>query len=752
MMNRPNWSSPLAMLLSALLAGLPLAQGQQAPTPPPAPAAPLQQPAAALGGLNLVNASLTEVVDLLARQLKINVIVDPRVKGTVTFNTYGEARKIDVRQMLDTILRLNGFAMVQTGEVFRVVPIQELAQMPLHPSVDETNIPEDDRAMLNMVFLKYANAEELTKLLGDFLGPGAKMVAYPPANLLIILDTRRSMKRTMELISMFDSDTLAQQRVRLFEIKHSRPSDIAKELERLMRSISMGKDLQSIKFVPVDRINALLAVAPNPGVFKEVENWLGKLDVKVESAAGKSDTYVYRVRYGRAEILANSIMMLYYSIYLGYPMGGMGYGMGMGMGMGYGMGTNYGTTGLGTMSGMGNGTVGMNGMGSAGYGMGAYGMGGYGMGMGGYGMGMGMGMMNPYAMMGGGYGAMSGQSYGSTVPPAGAGGTASGNTDQTGQYAGASAYGGYGVNMFKGPRVVPNYFDNTLLILATGEEYESIRRLLDQLDVPPRQVLIEARIYEVQLTGAFSMGVSAALQRKGTTNSSGSQNIRQFLGNFTSDGVNLSAGMLVGRSRELFATVTASESQGISKVISAPSIIATDSIAASINVGTEVPTLQSQAVTGVTSGGTNLFANTISNRQTGVTLSITPRVNPSGVVTMQIQQQVSTPQPAGTADAIKSPSFQDRTVSTQITVQDGDMVAIGGIITDQRVSDTSGVPGLQRLPLVGGLFGGKTSSRERTELIIFITPRIIYDTNELGDATDELRSNLNRVKKLIRDR
>jgi general secretion pathway protein D len=91
-------------------------------------------------------------------------------------------------------------------------------------------------------------------------------------------------------------------------------------------------------------------------------------------------------------------------------------------------------------------------------------------------------------------------------------------------------------------------------------------------------------------------------------------------------------------------------------------------------------------------------------------------------------------------------------VQTQVTVQDGDMIAIGGIITDQRVTDTSGVPGLQRVPVLGGLFGGKTTTRERTKLIIFITPRIIDDTNELGDATDELRSNLKRIQKLIRDR
>ncbi|HNY41496.1 MAG TPA: hypothetical protein PKJ41_13940, partial [Bryobacteraceae bacterium] len=164
------------------------------------------------------------------------------------------------------------------------------------------------------------------------------------------------MKRTMELVTMFDSDVLAKQRVRLFDIEHSRPSELSSELENLLKSISMGKDLQSVKFVPVDRINMLIAVAPNPGVFTQVEEWIKKLDIKVDSPSGKTDTYVYRIKYGKAETLANSIMMLFMSYgmggYGGMGYGGMGYGgmgySGMGMG-GYGtMGmSGYGTTGLG---------------------------------------------------------------------------------------------------------------------------------------------------------------------------------------------------------------------------------------------------------------------------------------------------------------------------------------------------------------------------------------------------------------------
>ena len=102
--------------------------------------------------------------------------------------------------------------------------------VPLRPEVDARSIPDDDRAMLNLIFLKYANVDELSKLIGEFLGPEGKAWSYPPANLLLLLDSRRSMRRTMEMISLFDSDTLAKQRVKLFEVKYSVPSDLAKEL------------------------------------------------------------------------------------------------------------------------------------------------------------------------------------------------------------------------------------------------------------------------------------------------------------------------------------------------------------------------------------------------------------------------------------------------------------------------------------------------------------------------------------------
>src|ERR1700692_2959551 len=279
-------------------------QAQQPPAVPPAPVP--------IGNLSLQNASLVEVINQLARQLKINYILDPAVKGSVVLNTYGSTANLDARGLLDLILRINGAAMIQEGEVYRILPLKDAPKMPLRPQVNAQNIPEDDQIMLNLVFLKYVTVDELTKVLGEFVGENATMYSYAPSNLLFILDSRRNMRRTMELIQLFDSDSFANQRVRLFDVKNTRPSDVVKDVENVWKAVSLDGKSATVRFLPVDRINTLIAVAPNPGVFDTIEDWLKKLDIPVKmNLGGGSEHHVYRLRYGRAECVAIALSQLY---------------------------------------------------------------------------------------------------------------------------------------------------------------------------------------------------------------------------------------------------------------------------------------------------------------------------------------------------------------------------------------------------------------------------------------------------------
>jgi general secretion pathway protein D len=761
-----------------LVAGLLLAAGNVAaqvagPAPPPRPAgqqqeqpaAPGQAPAGAppaaqaapgaapvtqvavgapprlteTGGFLLNNVSLTETVDIIAKQLKINYILDPRVKGSVTLFTYGEVRPTDLMPLLETLLRVNGATMVKVGDLYRIVPINLMSQLPVEPQVspDPKTLPDDERIVLNLIFLKYATAVELDKLIAPFVGEGATHTPYEPANLIIIQDNSRSMKRTMQLIALFDSDTFAGQRVRLFSVENSRPTDLVKDLDTVFKAYSLSEKATAVRFIPVDRINTLIAVAPNPGVFTEVDNWIKKLDVAVKITAGAVTNYVYRLRYGRAETMALAITALYTgntaalvglaaAAHSGLVAAGIGYPGAIGA-------TNYG---------------------GGGYGGGGYGGGGYG-GGGAYGN-------NPYG--GGAYGP---NPYGGGFyPQAVGGGQATGPTgaapsvpagvpfgqDLTGSYLGG------GVPALppgtRIPHIVPNPFDNTLLIQATPQEYEAIISLLRQLDIAPRQVLIDAKIYEVDLTHDVNGSVASCLQLPGTCAGvlgGGALTPSRILQVLTSgNGVALTAGALLSKNHELIGVLTALESQGKTRMVSAPSIIATDSIPATMNVGSQIPVATSSVPSGVQTGGNTVFAQNITQQSTGATLSITAHVNSSGIVTMLINQQLSQPQP-NTFSNLDSPAFSNRSFSTQVTVQDGDTIAVGGAITEQWSETSNGVPVLHRIPVLGVFFGAKTYSKTRGELIIFLTPRVIYDTNQIVDASEELRTNLKNVNRMAGD-
>jgi general secretion pathway protein D len=667
---------------------------------------------------------------------------------------------------------MNSLAMVQAGGIFRIVPAPSISHQPVDPisQTDPSKIPDDERLVLNLVFLRYASSAEMVKILQPFMGEGGQLTNYDPANLLIMLDNSRNMRRSLELLSMFDSDTFAGQRVRSFEVKNGRPRDISRELEQIFKSYALSPDQAhaAIRFLPIDRINTILAVAPNPGVFTEVEKWIAKLDIPAKIPAGSIQNNVYKLKYGRAEIVGAAIGQLY-----GVPVGSLGMGMNGGMyggmpgnssypasGLGGGMGSGY---GMGYGGGMGYGAQGYSGYGGGG-GYGAYGSqygGAMPYGGGGYGGGY-NGGYNPYQAAPGGYaqqqpGATTSGPAGITSGAAATGANQTNPTDQTGEYLGSAGMPGRFGPMY--PRIIPNPFDNTLLVQSTPEQWQEILHLLDQLDVAPRQVRIDAKIYEVDLTGDFSAGVETYLQRKGATNSAGITST-QLLGasnpsssalSGSSPGINLTAGLLVGQSRQLLALLQANESTTRTKLIEAPSIIATDSIPASITVGESVPTLSSQGINpGVTAGGNSLFTNTIQNVSTGVGLTILARVNASGVVTMIINQNVTAPV-ATTTSAIESPSFSQRNVSTQVTVQDDDTIAIGGIITESRIDQSAGIPILHRIPYLGAAFGTKSYSNQRTELIVFLTPRVIYDTNETADASEELKEKLHKLRRMIRD-
>ncbi len=299
-------------------------------------------------------------------------------------------------------------------------------------------------------------------------------------------------------------------------------------------------------------------------------------------------------------------------------------------------------------------------------------------------------------------------------------------------------------------KIVADDQNNAIIVQCSPQDFGVIEETIRELDRVPRQVLINVKIYEVVLDDELSMGISAFLQERGNRAVSGPATTTASF-SAAAAGLNLATRVLMGDTRELVSFLNAQETRNRSRVLSAPSVIASDNVAANIQVGSQIPILTSQGVVPGGTGGTSLFSNTIQNRNTGVILSVTPRINAGGWVTLEVQQEVSSPGPPPTA-GIQSPSINIRSVDTQVTVKNGQTIAIGGIISESNGLSRNRVPLLGRIPGLGLLFGTTSREKSRTELIALITPRVIEDIDQAADLTEELKSTLKGLKKeLSRD-
>ena len=212
--------------------------------------------------------------------------------------------------------------------------------------------------------------------------------------------------------------------------------------------------------------------------------------------------------------------------------------------------------------------------------------------------------------------------------------------------------------------------------------------------------------------------------------------------------LNVQTFTLVGRTRQLIAFLNAAENRSRIRTVSAPSILVSDNMQAQFQVGAEVPIPTSSSITPVQAAGTNLFAQTIQFRETGVLLNVLPQINDSGRVTLVIEQEISQAG-ANTTSGIVAPVIGKSSVTSTIVVQDGQTIALGGFIREKREFGRSRIPIIGRIPVFGALFGNTRTIESRTELIILITPHVLRDFDAAAVATEELRSRLEEIQDLL---
>jgi general secretion pathway protein D len=630
-------------------AATPPAPVQAAPTATPAPVNS-QDPIVPVQ-LHFNNAEIHGVIDVIAGILAINYAIDPSVRGTVNLNSSGDIHRSDLLPILETILKMNGATMIKSGNFYQIVPANTAVRNAIEVQSAVPAVAPDDQIIVQIIAMKFVAADEMAKLLTPFLSESGNIVAQ--GGLLLITDRRSNLRKLLEIVDSFDSRAFQGERVRMLAVKNSKVKDIADDLKTVFTGYALSTNT-AIRFLPIERLNSVLVVSPNPTVFPEVERWLQQLDQPVQTTGLRN--YVYHVQNAKAADIQRVLAELYGAALnqpantpaAGRPIQGNAPAPAPAPSVEIGPGT------LPSVE----------------------------------------------------------------VPPSGA-------------------------RLSSELRVIADTINNYLLIQATPQDYQTIERTIEDLDVLPRQVLIDAQVYEVTLDHSLQLGLSAVLQNRGTLANP------QTTGSFSSStGLSVTTFAFVGRSRELVAFLNAQENRSRVRTLSAPSILVSNNAQASVQVGAEVPIPTSTAASAAIQNSSTVFAQTIQFRDTGVILNVTPQINAGGNVTLNIAQEISQAQ-ANTTSTIAAPVIGKSSVKSTIVVKDGETIPITGFIRESEELTRSRIPLLGDIPYVGVLFGDTNRSKSRTELIVLITPHVVTTPDERSAAAEELKAKLKETQRLI---
>ncbi len=298
-------------------------------------------------------------------------------------------------------------------------------------------------------------------------------------------------------------------------------------------------------------------------------------------------------------------------------------------------------------------------------------------------------------------------------------------------------------------KIIPDEINNALIIVASAQDYTVIQRVIKQLDVMPLQVLIDATIVDVNLTDDLKYGIQWYFSHNngGTNDISGGGDIFQSLASIAAGTVTGGFGYsFISKSQDIKAVLSAEALKKNVNVISSPSLMVLNNQEASIQVGNEISLRTSQNTptnTNIDVNSTLISTSQLQQRKTGVKLKVKPRVNASGLVIMEIEQSVEDP------GALKSdgsnPDILTREINSSVAVQSGETIVLGGLIKENNTNSRTGVPYLHELPIIGSLFGSTNNTKEKTELVVLITPRVIRGKQDARLVADEFKRKLTGI-------
>jgi general secretion pathway protein D len=684
--------------------------------------------------LNFDDADLGEVAKvILSDILGKNYTISPQVTGKVTLQTSKPLSKEELLPTLDMLLNINNAALVNQNGLYLIKPATDALY---NSSVQTTSMPNGYQ--VRIVPIRNVAATEVAEIIRPLLPEKALLHIDPKRNILLLAGSGGELNRAMELVNIFDVNVLKGKSFALFTPAHTDAATIIDELEQIFNNHASansnsggnkkekegssgngsgsaasagGESGGFYRFIEINRMNAILVITHRPQALKEIEDWVVRLDKT--NTTGKGGVNVYRAQHHSAAELAHTLSNIF-----GTAQSSNSASVGSGRSS-LSASNKFGTSGS-------SGSMGGSSMGSSGS----------------------SGGMSSGNSMGGGFGnsGNGGQS----------GMSALSNTGSTGGFGGnlsGGTSGSQAKSLMPNVKIIADESNNALIVVANPQEYAIIMKVLKQLDVLPLQVLIDATIVEVTLKNDLKYGIEWYFQH-----SVGGNNTNVMKGgDATLSGTDLSTiatGIATGgfsyaysnSAHNIGGVLSAAAANNNINVISSPSLMVLNNQEADILVGDSVPVITGTTTSGLT-GGTS---NSIQMIDTGVSLSIKPRVNANGLVLMDLMQSVNTAVATtslatGTSGAISTPTIQKRQIGTSVAVQSGETIVLGGLIREENDYNRNGVPFFHELPWIGPLFGGTTRNNDKTELVVLLTPRVMKSRQDAQDVTEEFKRKLTGI-------
>lgn len=644
---------------------------------------------------NFENNPIQAVVKaILGDLLQQNYTIAPNVGGNVSFSTAKPIRADQAMSVLEMLLSWTGNTLIYKDGRYTVLQIKDALPGNLTPRISS---PALARGYEVRVFpLRYVSPSEMAKLLKPYAKPEAFINIDTARSMLVLAGTSSELANYAQTIEIFDVDWLQGMSIGVFTLYNVEVATLMPELDKVFGVAGESPLAGMFRFIPIERSNAVIAITAQPEYLRKAEEWLKRLD----RAGSESTTqlFVYDVKNIKSLDLADYLNQIF----------------------------------LGTASNGGSGRSDTSG---------------------GVGPGLVAGSIGAAASTDAAAAKASNPLTSSSRLSSRIGG---GAADPSRPRATAAAVAAIASD--SSIRITAVEESNQLLVMATPLEWESMQGAIRKLDIAPLQVHIETKILEVALEGRLQFGVKwwfAGLAGTGEPGYGGTYENSQGetypnpldrqrgIAGSVLNPANLPSTLFASYLNSKFqVALSALETSGQAKILSAPSLMVMNNQEAQINVGTRIPvaTTSIVGVGGAVNGSNQTVQSGVSQTSyldTGVILTVKPRVNPGGLVYMEVAQEVSKP---GAAASGTNPPINTRTLDTSIAVQSGDTILLGGLISEDDQTGNDGVPGLSRIPVLGKLFGSTSTNNQRTELIVLITPQVMANSDEARAITEEYKN------------